>query len=117
MGEDGGQFRCCIRCAEHCQSSDTTLRVTSRETVMDVTVTDAKGRAIHGLKQYDFVVKEDGKPQPVRSFQEFSETTPPARQSNSQTGAVPAEDGPGTGIDGGSGRNDLGAWRTSTLKD
>jgi VWFA-related protein len=60
------------------QSSDTTLRVTSRETVVDVTVTDAKGRAIHGLKQYDFVVKEDGKPQPVRSFQEFSEITPPA---------------------------------------
>ena len=58
------------------QSSDSTLRVTSRETVVDVTVTDAKGRAIHDLKQSDFVVKEDGKPQPVRSFEEFSENTP-----------------------------------------
>jgi VWFA-related protein len=60
------------------QPSDTTLRVTSRETVVDVTVTDAKGRPIHDLKQSDFVVKEDGKPQPLRSFQEFSENTPPA---------------------------------------
>jgi VWFA-related protein len=60
------------------QPSDTTLRVTSRETVVDVTVTDAKGRPIHDLKQFDFVVKEDGKPQPVRSFKEFSEITPPA---------------------------------------
>lgn len=59
------------------RTNDTTLRVTSRETVVDVTVTDAKGRAIHDLKQSDFVVKEDGKPQPVRSFQEFSESTPP----------------------------------------
>ena len=48
-----------------------TLHVTSRETVVDVTVTDAKGNPVHGLKQSDFTVKEDGKPQPIRSFEEF----------------------------------------------
>ena len=42
------------------QSSDTTFRVISRETVVDDTVTDTKGRAIHGLKQYDFAVGADG---------------------------------------------------------
>ena len=52
-------------------STAPTLRVTSRETVVDVTVTDAKGNPVHGLKQSDFTVKEDGKPQPIRSFEEF----------------------------------------------
>lgn len=44
---------------------------------MDVTVTDAKGQPIHGLTQSDFTVKEDGRPQPVRSFLEVREDTPP----------------------------------------
>jgi VWFA-related protein len=60
------------------QSNDTTLRVNTRETVVDVTVMDAKGHPVHDLKQSDFVVKEDGKPQPLRSFQVFSENTPSA---------------------------------------
>jgi VWFA-related protein len=58
----------------------TTLRVTSRETVVDVTVADSKGLPIHGLKQSDFTVKEDGNPQPVRSFLEIREDTPPAQR-------------------------------------
>jgi VWFA-related protein len=54
-----------------------TLHVTSRETVVDVSVTDAKGNPVHGLQQSDFTVKEDGKPQPIRSFEEFgSEDVP-----------------------------------------
>jgi VWFA-related protein len=58
-------------------SSAPTLRVTSRETVVDVTVTDAKGQPVHGLVQSDFTVKEDGQPQPLRSFQEVREDVPP----------------------------------------
>jgi VWFA-related protein len=54
-----------------------TLRVTTRETVVDVSVTDDKGRPVHDLKQSDFTVKEDGQPQPVRSFLEVREDAPP----------------------------------------
>jgi VWFA-related protein len=63
------------------QTGESTLRVNSRETVVDVTVTDGKGHPIHDLKQSDFTVKEDGKPQPLRSFQEFSQSTPPAERT------------------------------------
>jgi VWFA-related protein len=59
-------------------SSAPTLRVTSRETVVDVTVTDAKGQPVHGLTQSDFTVKEDGQAQPLRSFVEVREDNPPA---------------------------------------
>jgi len=38
---------------------------------VDVIVTDSKGEPIRGLKQSDFLIKEDGKPQPVRSFKEY----------------------------------------------
>jgi len=57
-------------------SGAVTLFVNSRETVVDVTVTDAKGQPVHDLKQSDFTVKEDGKPQPLRTFQESREDTP-----------------------------------------
>jgi len=73
------------------QSSGITLKVTSRETVVDVTVTDAKGNPVHGLTQADFTVKEDGKAQPIRSFEEFGseavpepEKMPPNVYSNRQ---------------------------------
>jgi VWFA-related protein len=50
--------------------STPTLHVTSRETVVDIVVTDAAGEPVHGLKQSDFTVKEDGKAQTLRSFRE-----------------------------------------------
>jgi VWFA-related protein len=52
-------------------SSTTTIKVFSRETIVDVIVTDAKGNAIRGLKQSDFTIQEDGNPQPIRGFGEF----------------------------------------------
>jgi len=52
--------------------------VFSRLIVVDATVTDAKGQPVHGLKESDFTVKEDGKPLTLRSFQEVREDTPPA---------------------------------------
>jgi VWFA-related protein len=57
-----------------------TLQVYSRETVVDVTVTDANGNPVHGLTKADFTVKEDGKPQSIKSFSEATsavERTPP----------------------------------------
>ena len=50
----------------------TTLQVYSRLTVVDVTATDADGKPVHGLKRSDFTMLEDGKPQPIRSFEEVS---------------------------------------------
>ena len=50
----------------------TTFRMSTQETIVDVTVTDSKGNPVHGLKQSDFVVKEDNKAQTIvgRSFRE-----------------------------------------------
>jgi VWFA-related protein len=49
-----------------------TLQVYTRLTVLDVTAIDAKGQPVHGLTQADFTILEDGKPQPIRSFEEIS---------------------------------------------
>ena len=58
------------------QTTVPTIKVTARETVVDVTVTDKDGKPVHGLKRADFTVKEDGKVQPIRSFDEFGSSTP-----------------------------------------
>lgn len=52
------------------EAATPTLRVSSRETVVDVTAIDAQGRPVHGLTQDEITVMEDGKPQPVRHFEE-----------------------------------------------
>ena len=53
-----------------------TLQVYSRETIVDVLVTDKDGHPVHNLKPSDFTVTEDGKPQPIRSFLETSKDIP-----------------------------------------
>jgi VWFA-related protein len=58
------------------ESPTTTIKVFSRETIVDVVVTDAKGNPIRGLQQSDFTVEEDGKAQPIRSFGEFDRGFP-----------------------------------------
>jgi len=61
-------------------STTPTIQVYSRETLVDVTVTDAQGHPVRGLKQSDFTISEDGSPQSIRSFQEFgTRTTTAAR--------------------------------------
>ena len=57
-----------------------TLHVTTRLTLVDVTVTDSKGHAVHALKQSDFTILEDGKPQPIRNFQEVDAELPTPRR-------------------------------------
>ena len=48
----------------------TTLHVSVRRVVVDVVVTDQKGKPVKGLTENDFQVLEDGKPQQIRSFDE-----------------------------------------------
>jgi VWFA-related protein len=48
-----------------------TIQVYSRETVVDVIVTDKDGQPVRGLTQADFTVKENGKEQAINSFAEF----------------------------------------------
>jgi VWFA-related protein len=57
-------------------ASGSTFQVYSRLTVVDVTVTDAKGQPIQGLKESDFTIKEDGNAQPINSFSEVRADLP-----------------------------------------
>ncbi len=58
-----------------------TIQVYSRETIVDVLVTDAKGHPVHGLTKSDFTISEDSNPRPIRSFAEYSKDAlpPPPR--------------------------------------
>lgn len=56
--------------AQQDSTSTPTLQVYSRLTVVDVTATDDNGDPVYGLKQSDFTILEDGKPQPIRNFEE-----------------------------------------------
>lgn len=56
-------------------ASDTpqsTLKVNSRAVLVDVIVTDTKGNPVKGLKQEDFRVLEQGRPQSIGYFEEHS---------------------------------------------
>jgi VWFA-related protein len=52
-----------------------TLKVYSRETYVDVSVTDAEGRPVHGLTRDDFTVLEDGVAMEPNSFAEHRSDT------------------------------------------
>jgi VWFA-related protein len=84
--------------SNHAQSpSAPTLQVYSRETVVDITVTDAHGNPVHGLTQSDFTIKEDGKPQSIRSFHEYAThptPPPPKLPPNVYTNLQPPASGP-----------------------
>ena len=79
--------------AQQDSAEPTTLQVYSRLTVVDVTATDANGEPVFGLKQSDFTISEDGKPQPIRNFEEVG-TAPvvPLRElpPNDYTNLLPA---------------------------
>lgn len=65
-----------------------TFRSTTRLVQVDVVVTDKAGNPITGLKQEDFTVLQDGKPQPVRAF-EAHLLTPGAAIRKDQPRIVP----------------------------
>jgi VWFA-related protein len=53
----------------------TTLRAAARLVLLDVVVTDGKGKPVQGLKAPDFMLMEDGAPQVLSSFEEHSPIT------------------------------------------
>ena len=54
------------------ESPEPTLKVNSRAVLVDVIVTDKSGNPVKGLKQSDFTLTEDGKPQSVGYFEEHT---------------------------------------------
>ncbi len=68
---------------EHAASPTATLHAGTRLVIVDVTVTDKHGQPVHELKQGEFTLLEDKKPQSVSSFEEHRGepgvgTAPPA---------------------------------------
>ena len=72
-------------------SSGVTLEVTTKLTLEDVTVTDAKGKPVHGLTQADFTVKEDGRPAAHQEFPGIWDGQ--ASSPGSPTGSLPSAAG------------------------
>jgi VWFA-related protein len=75
-----------------------TFKASSRIVVVDVVITDRKGKPVKGLTQQDFQIAEDGKSQNVAHFEEFNresdpavpiQTTPVATSSSTPAGAAP----------------------------
>ncbi|MGE0455374.1 MAG: VWA domain-containing protein [Vicinamibacteria bacterium] len=74
------------------ETPDLSFPAEVQQVVVDVVVTDKKGSPITGLKAADFAVSEDGKPQPITSFEAIqlperaSEVPPPKpRLSSNQS--------------------------------
>ncbi len=79
-----------------------TLRTRVPLTIVDVNVTDAKGRPVHDLKQSDFTLLEDNQPMKLQSFDEHrtdtATTAPEPIQQilppNTFTNAIPSPPNP-----------------------
>ncbi len=54
------------------QTSTSTIKVETRVVLLDVVVTDHKGETIPNLREEDFQVTEDDKPEAISAFDEHS---------------------------------------------
>ena len=82
---------------EPVQSAIPTLKLYTREIVVDVSISDSAGNPVRGLAQSDFTVSENGKPQPIHSFAEYNELPaapdlPPELPENVYTNFQPLPD-------------------------
>ena len=60
------------------QKNEPLLKTTTRAVVVDVVVTSGSGSSVGGLRQRDFTLLEDGKPQTIDFFEEHTATNAPA---------------------------------------
>src|SRR5258708_1421056 len=65
-----------------------TIHTQSRIVIVDVVVTDSKGKPVHDLKQPDFKLLEDNQPQTIRHFDEHA-AAPPGTQPTPQPKMAP----------------------------
>jgi VWFA-related protein len=80
------------------QTATSAIKVETRVVLLDVVVTDHKGETIPNLRQEDFQVTEDGKPQAVSAFEEHKRETSapvslPALPPNVYTNIQPVKSG------------------------
>jgi VWFA-related protein len=64
--------------AESTQSPETTIKTNAQAVVVDVVVTKGNGDAVSDLRQQDFQVVEDGKPQVIDLFEEHAAASAPS---------------------------------------
>jgi VWFA-related protein len=70
-------------------SREPTLKVSSRAVLVDVVVTDKDGNPVKGLKQQDFTVLEQGKPQPIGYFEEHTQEDLASRSEKLEFPSLP----------------------------
>ena len=68
---------------------ESTLKVNSRAVLVDVIVTDRDGKPVKGLKQEDFRVLEQSKPQSITYFEEHSAEALASRATRMEFPALP----------------------------
>ena len=71
-----------------------TFRTGTQVVALDVVVTDSRGHVVKGLQQSDFSIGEDGKPQVLRHFREYSPEQaptppPPPAQAEAEAAKLP----------------------------
>lgn len=68
---------------------ETTLKVNSRAVLVDVVVTNRDGKPVKGLKQEDFRVLEQGKPQGISYFEEHNQDQLTGRELKTASPQMP----------------------------
>jgi VWFA-related protein len=66
-----------------------TFRASTQVVAVDVVVTDSKDHPVKGLRQEDFTISEDGKPQNLRSYREASAESPAAATPEPEIKVIP----------------------------
>jgi len=59
---------CAQQAPSPAQGNDSIIKAQAKEVIVDITVRDKKGHPVHDLSKADFVVYDNGVPQPVQSF-------------------------------------------------
>ncbi len=75
-----------VTCLLSAQNQKDTISSTAEIVTVPVIVTDSSGKHVRGLKQDDFSISENGKPQRIASFEEVTAQKQPVRSVTQQNG-------------------------------